>query len=132
MTPTNCSLTASAAVEPSLLIVDTGPFVAVVGASLIAIAERHRVGCITTLEHRPFRVVHPVHVEALTLVPDPAPTMADHGRPGLRVLDPVSGWAVDHTPCRKSLDQRSASRRHSVSRTSSAHSGSCQARARLG
>lgn len=41
----------------------------VTDASLIALAERHRVGCIATLDQRHFRVVGPAHVSAFTLVP---------------------------------------------------------------
>lgn len=41
----------------------------VADASLVALAERHRVDCIATLDHRHFRVVRPAHVPAFTLVP---------------------------------------------------------------
>lgn len=38
-------------------------------ASLIALAERHRVERIATLDHRHFRVVRPAHCDAFELVP---------------------------------------------------------------
>jgi predicted nucleic acid-binding protein len=41
----------------------------VTDASLIALAERHRVERIATLDHRHFRVVRPDHIDAFTLVP---------------------------------------------------------------
>ncbi len=41
----------------------------VTDASLIALAERHRVERIATLDHRHFRVVRPAHLDAFTLVP---------------------------------------------------------------
>ncbi len=41
----------------------------VTDASLIALAERHRVERIATLDHRHFRVVRPSHTDAFTLVP---------------------------------------------------------------
>lgn len=41
----------------------------VTDASLIALAERHRVERIATLDHRHFRVVRPAHLPAFTLVP---------------------------------------------------------------
>lgn len=41
----------------------------VTDASLVALAERHRLDRIATLDHRHFRVVRPVHVDAFTLLP---------------------------------------------------------------
>lgn len=41
----------------------------VTDASLIALAERHRVERIATLDHRHFRVVRPAHSDAFELVP---------------------------------------------------------------
>lgn len=41
----------------------------VTDASLIALAERHRVERIATLDHRHFRVVRPTHRPAFALVP---------------------------------------------------------------
>lgn len=41
----------------------------VTDASLLALAERHRVEQIATLDHRHFRVVRPDHIDAFTLVP---------------------------------------------------------------
>lgn len=41
----------------------------VTDASLVALAERLRAERIATLDHRHFRVVRPVHVDAFTLVP---------------------------------------------------------------
>ena len=41
----------------------------VTDASLVALAERHRVKLIATLDHRHFRVVRPAHLDAFTLVP---------------------------------------------------------------
>jgi predicted nucleic acid-binding protein len=41
----------------------------VTDASVIALAERHRVERIATLDHRHFRVVRPTHRPAFTLVP---------------------------------------------------------------
>lgn len=41
----------------------------VTDASLIALAERHCVERVATLDHRHFRVVRPAHVEAFTLIP---------------------------------------------------------------
>ncbi len=41
----------------------------VVDASVIALAERHRVEVIATLDHRHFTVVKPRHAAALRLVP---------------------------------------------------------------
>lgn len=41
----------------------------VTDASLIALAERHRVERIATLDHRHFRVVRPAHRDAFELVP---------------------------------------------------------------
>lgn len=38
-------------------------------ASLVALAERHNVTTIATLNHRDFRVVRPRHVDAFTLLP---------------------------------------------------------------
>jgi len=38
-------------------------------ASVIALAERHRATRIATLDHRHFRVVHPIHCHAFELVP---------------------------------------------------------------
>lgn len=40
-----------------------------VDASVIALAERHDLDVIATLDHRHFSVVRPRHVEAFTLVP---------------------------------------------------------------
>jgi uncharacterized protein len=40
-----------------------------VDASVIALAERHKVNVIATLDQRHFSVVRPRHVEAFTLVP---------------------------------------------------------------
>ncbi|WP_282697546.1 PIN domain-containing protein [Streptomyces sp. CC208A] len=40
-----------------------------VDASVIAVAERHEVDRIATLDHRHFRAVKPKHVPALTLLP---------------------------------------------------------------
>lgn len=42
-------------------------------ASVIALAERLDVTEIATLDHRHFRVVRPSHVDAFTLLPQPAP-----------------------------------------------------------
>lgn len=39
-------------------------------AGLIALAERHREPRIATLNHRHFRAVRPVHVDAFTLLPE--------------------------------------------------------------
>ena len=41
----------------------------IVDASVIALAERHHVNVIATLDHRHFSVVRPRHVSAFTLVP---------------------------------------------------------------
>jgi predicted nucleic acid-binding protein len=41
----------------------------VTDASLIALAERHQVERIATLDHRHFRVVRPEHITAFALVP---------------------------------------------------------------
>ena len=41
----------------------------VVDASVIALAERHGVDTIATLDHRHFGTVKPVHVDGFTLVP---------------------------------------------------------------
>jgi len=41
----------------------------VTDASLIALAERHRVELIATLDHRHFHVVRPAHRDAFDLVP---------------------------------------------------------------
>lgn len=40
-----------------------------VDASVVAVAERLRIGEIATLDHRDFAVVRPRHVEAFTLLP---------------------------------------------------------------
>ncbi|MCB1260768.1 MAG: PIN domain-containing protein [Acidimicrobiales bacterium] len=41
----------------------------VTDASLVALAERHRVERVATLDHRHFRVVRPEHLDAFTLLP---------------------------------------------------------------
>ena len=41
-------------------------------ASVIAIAERHRVTTIATLDHRDFQVVRPDHIDAFELIPAPS------------------------------------------------------------
>jgi predicted nucleic acid-binding protein len=41
----------------------------VVDASVVALAERHRVDVIATFDHRHFSVVRPQHTPAFTLVP---------------------------------------------------------------
>jgi predicted nucleic acid-binding protein len=38
-------------------------------ASIIALAERHNVATLVTLDHRDFRTVRPAHVAAFTLLP---------------------------------------------------------------
>ncbi|WP_256178265.1 hypothetical protein [Kitasatospora aureofaciens] len=38
-------------------------------ASVVALAERHRVECIATLDQRHFRAITPVHTAAFTLLP---------------------------------------------------------------
>lgn len=40
-----------------------------VDASIIAVAERHNLDTIATLNHRDFAVVKPAHRDALTLIP---------------------------------------------------------------
>ncbi len=40
-----------------------------VDASVIAVAERLRIGTVATINHRDFRVVRPAHIDAFTLVP---------------------------------------------------------------
>jgi predicted nucleic acid-binding protein len=41
----------------------------VVDASVVALAERHRVSSLATLDRRHFTVVRPAHTESLTLLP---------------------------------------------------------------
>lgn len=40
-----------------------------VDASLVAVAERLRINQIATLDHRHFRVIRPVHIDAFELLP---------------------------------------------------------------
>ncbi len=43
----------------------------IIDASLIAVAERHGLTTIATLDHRDFRVVRPSHCDAFELIPTP-------------------------------------------------------------
>ena len=42
-------------------------------AAVIALAERHNLDTVITLDYRDFRVVRPIHVAAFTLLPPQAP-----------------------------------------------------------
>jgi len=39
-------------------------------AAIVALAERHSIDTVITLDHRDFRTVRPSHVDAFTLLPD--------------------------------------------------------------
>ena len=41
-----------------------------VDASIVALAERHDIRTVMTLDHRHFRAIQPRHVEAFTLLPE--------------------------------------------------------------
>jgi predicted nucleic acid-binding protein len=50
-------------------LLDTGPLVAAIDASVLAIAERLKLTDVATLDRRHFTILRPRHAEALNLLP---------------------------------------------------------------
>jgi predicted nucleic acid-binding protein len=76
-------LTASDYARSAELVVTYGDLpLGTTDASVIAIAERLKLTEVATLDRRHFTVVRPVHVDTLTLLPQPpqAPTVTTRSR----------------------------------------------------